>query len=126
MLYAENGDEFLGTVTRIGSYVNTNTQNFSVFVRANSQKLYDGMYLKASIVALTLDETYRVPTKAIQMNKKVFAVANERLVAHDPLIAYMGEDYSLLKGLNGQTLNIVVEQVMDMKEGEPVKSIPAI
>ena len=52
-LFDDNELEYNGSVSRIGNFVNPETQNISVFVEipknSKNKNLYSGMYLEANI-----------------------------------------------------------------------------
>jgi hypothetical protein len=49
--FTDNEKIYSGKIIRKGEFVNTNTQNISVFssITANESSLYNGMYLSATI-----------------------------------------------------------------------------
>lgn len=125
VLTTEDNAEILGTVSRVSESVNANTQSLSVFVNTSTSNLYDGMYLQGKIIAKTIDNTIKAPIESIQPGDFVFCVVNNKIIKKNIDIAYRGNDYVLLTGIDKKS-ELVVEQNNSLKEGLTVKTISAL
>ena len=65
--FTDNNNNFDGTITRKGSFVNQNTQSISVFAEINSrnQLLYNGMYLESIIKTKKNKDVCRISRRSI-------------------------------------------------------------
>ncbi len=123
--FIENGNKYSGKITRKGKFVNTTTQNISVFTTITSEAstLYNGMYLSATITTNGTDDVFKLPRRAIFENNKVFIVDNEKKlrIKSVNIIAYQ-DDEVIIDNLENQTL-IVSEPLVNPKEGTIIKAM---
>lgn len=125
ILTTEDNVEIIGTVSRVSESVNANTQSLSVFVNASTSKLYDGMYLRAQIIAKSINNTIKAPIESVLDNNQVFCVVNNKLIKKQITIAYQGNDYVLLADI-AKPVELVVEKNKNLSEGLSVKTISAL
>ena len=123
--FTDNEKIYSGKIIRKGEFVNTNTQNISVFssITANESSLYNGMYLSATISSKGTENTFKLPRRAIFENNKVFIVdSNKKLkIKSVNIIAYQGNDV-IIENLENNTL-IVNEPLVNAIEGTAVKAM---
>lgn len=125
----KSGKSFTGKVSRIGDVVQSNTQSINVYVSlASDVELYDGSYLSLTIQASKVNESFRIPRKAIKDHGVVF-IYSEREVEKDSVkqiegfvtmdtaeIVFSTPNYVLIKGIENKK-HLIVESYLE-KEGE--------
>ena len=123
--FTDNGKKYSGKVIRKGRFVNTNTQNISVFtsITDNEGSLYNGMYLNATITTKGTENTFKLPRRSIFENNKVFIVDTEKRlkIKNVNIIAYQGDEV-IIDNMLENTL-IVNEPLVYATEGTIVKAI---
>ena len=123
--FIENGNTYNGQVIRKGNFVNSSTQNISVFTSINvdENSLYNGMYLSATIITKGTDNVCKLPRRAIFEKNKVFTINkdNELKINEVNIISYQGDDV-IVDNLSNNTL-IVNEPLVNINEGTIVKPI---
>ena len=116
---------FEGTIIRKGNFVNENTQNISVFVSISSDTdfLYNGMYLNATISSSTINNVCKIPRRSIFSKNKVFIVnsKNKLEIMNVNIIANQGNNV-LVGDISNNTM-IVIEPLIDTKIGTTVNPI---
>jgi len=120
-----NGKEFRGKIIRKAKFVNTNTQNISVFtsIDNNRHSLYNGMYLNANITTKGIANTFKLPRRAIFEDNKVFIVnAKKKLRSKTVNIISYIDDEVIIDNVEDNTL-IVSEPLVNANEGAIVKAI---
>ena len=89
-LFDDNKLEYKGSVSRIGNFVNPETQNISVFVEIpkNSKiKIYmDGMYLEANIESNSKKEVCILPRRRFISKNEIFTINDNNIWKRYPLI----------------------------------------
>ncbi len=78
----EVGNDWLGSIARIGRVVNENTQSLDVYITLDSdasKNLYDGLFLEASIPGKEIENAMEVPREAVMEGNKVFIVKDSLL-----------------------------------------------
>ncbi|MBT3621843.1 MAG: HlyD family efflux transporter periplasmic adaptor subunit, partial [Flavobacteriales bacterium] len=123
--FTDNGKSFNGKITRKGKFVNSNTQNISIFASINSDnnQLYNGMYLSANITTKTTKDVCKLPRRAIFSDNKVFIVnANNELEIKDLTIVSKQGNIVLVSNVKENTI-IVSEPLIDTKEGTLINPI---
>tara|TARA_B100001758_G_C18416862_1_gene620774 strand:+ start:2113 stop:3273 length:1161 start_codon:yes stop_codon:yes gene_type:complete len=123
--FYDNGKKYLGKIIRKGKFVNTNTQNISVFtsITDNQKSLYNGMYLNATILTQETENVFKLPRRAIFETNRVFIIdSNSKLKTIEVnIINYQGDEV-VISGLENNTL-IVSEPVININEGVVVKTM---
>ena len=116
---------FDGSIIRKGNFVNENTQNISVFVSISSDTdfLYNGMYLDATISSSTINNACKIPRRSIFSNNKVFIInsKNKLEVINVNIIANQGNNV-LIDNISNNTM-IVIEPLIGTKSGTIVNPI---
>ena len=123
--FTENGKTFQGRIIRKARFVNTNTQNISVFtsIDGNKNSLYNGMYLNANITTKGIENTFKLPRRAIFEENKVFIVdASKKLRIKTVNIISYTDDEVIIDNLDDNTL-IVSEPLVNTTEGAIIKEI---
>ena len=123
--FIENGNTYKGQVIRKGNFVNSSTQNISVFtsIDVDENSLYNGMYVNATIITKGIDNVCKLPRRSIFKKNKVFIIDknNELKIKEVNIISYQGDDV-VVDNLSNNTL-IVNEPLVNINEGTIVKPI---
>ncbi len=123
--FIENGNTYKGQVIRKGNFVNSSTQNISVFtsIDVDENSLYNGMYVNATIITKGIDNVCKLPRRSIFKKNKVFIINknNELKIKEVNIISYQGDDV-VVDNLSNNTL-IVNEPLVNINEGTIVKPI---
>ncbi|ELR73853.1 secretion protein HlyD, putative [Fulvivirga imtechensis AK7] len=111
---SENGDEWTGRVTRIGEFVNQQTQSIDVFVaiQPGNRRIYDGEYLKARIPGKTVDNGMIIPRNAIFNGNEVFVLQDSTLKVRQIQVHKLNPETVIFSGLQEQE-NVVVEPLIN-------------
>jgi len=80
-LSAASGQTLEGTITRVGSSVDPNTQAFPVFVELRDPSLRSGLYLEGSIRGQIFDDVVEIPRNLLTRSNTVL-VADEGKATH--------------------------------------------
>ena len=123
--FIENGNTYNGQVIRKGNFVNSSTQNISVFTSIDVDKnsLYSGMYVSATIITKGIDNVCKLPRRSIFKKNKVFIInkKKKKKIREVNIISYQGDDV-VVDNLSNNTL-IVNEPLVNINEGTIVKPI---
>lgn len=125
VIFTENDKSYSGKIIRKGKFVNSKTQNISVFATINSEKdyLYNGMYLNASITTKATENVCKLPRRAIFSNNKVFVVNSENKLDIKSLTIVSNQGNNVIvTNLQNNTI-VVSEPLIDAKAGTIVKPI---
>ncbi len=95
----------VGTVSRINSQVDPNSQTIQVFVNVKDEKLQEGMYLQANIKAQTINNSFRLSRSLLNNNNQVFVVRDSVLALKEVKPIYFDANTAIVKGLeNGEVI----------------------
>lgn len=125
VLFTDGTNQYNGIINRIGSFVNENTQSISVFavINKDTERLYNGMYLDASIISEKIAHVMRIPRRAIFSSDKIFIVNGENKI-EEKQINIVTEDGQnvIIDNLSDKTL-VVIEPLINTKAGTKVNTI---
>lgn len=120
----KNGDNWKGTIKRIGSYVNPNTQSISVFIgienTRNGPSVYDGLYLQAEIIGIEANNVVEIPRSSLFDLNKIYLVEENQLKERQVIIEKYNEETIIVSGLKDGD-QVVPEPVINARENMPVK-----
>jgi membrane fusion protein (multidrug efflux system) len=105
-LYSEElNASFIGTVTRVNTIVNPNTQLVSVFLTVNDAKLQEGTYLTATIKGSVVNNALKINRNLISNNGSVFIIQSDSTLQSTPVevITYV-EDQAIVTGIEAGSL----------------------
>ena len=121
----QNNNIYNGIITRIGGFVNANTQNLSVFAKltANNNNLLNGMYLEATIKCDGFENVVEIPRKAIYGNNMVYTVNTDSLLIPVKIEVKSMQDNSVLAGGIENATILVIEPVINAKDSMKVHPI---
>ncbi len=114
-----------GKVSRIGQYVNPNTQSVDVFVRVNSNaeaRLYDGMYAEVEINAGHLENVVKIPRRAMIDDRHILVVQDSFLLTQEVSTTLKSEGFNFITGVDNGT-EMVVEPMSNPSDSMIVKTI---
>ena len=125
VLFSDNNNTYEGSISRIGKFVNPNTQNISVFAKLpdNSKSLLNGMYLEAIIFCNGFENVVEIPRKAIYGNNMIYTVSKDSLLI--PLqidIKSRLKNSAIATGIENETV-VVIEPVINAKDSMKVSPI---
>ncbi len=124
-LWSDDHRQFSGTITRIGNFVNPNTQSINLYVNVTPDKknpLYEGEYLEAEVFGKALPKGMEVPRSALR-GKTAFVVRDSALYSQEVEIIKTNPEHAIIRGLKEGEL-MVNEPLTSIQEGMPV--IPRI
>ena len=123
--FTDGATNFKGEIIRKGSFVNETTQNISVFAEINSdtESLYNGMYLNATITSNSILDVCKIPRRALFSDNKIFIVNSENKLEKMSvsIISNQGNNV-IIDNINNNTM-VVSEPLIDAKAGTIVKPI---
>jgi len=125
VLLFNNGNTFNGKIIRKSEFVNSNTQNVSVFasINNNNEKLFSGMYVDATILNKSSEKLVKLPRRSLFDKNKAFIIDNEnKLKVHRLNIIFYQDNHVFIDNLKNGTV-IVKEPLIGEKEGTEVKAI---
>jgi membrane fusion protein (multidrug efflux system) len=94
-----------GTISRMNRTVNTESQLSAVFVKVNSEKLKDGMFMHAKIQANAVESALEVSRSVLFDDNKVFIVRDSMLIEKPILVKHQAQNTAVISGLeNGDEL----------------------
>ncbi len=82
-----------GTVQRISSQIDPNTQNIPIFVSVTGKHLKEGMFLNGSIEGAPLEEVVTLPTTIITNQNFVYLLQDSTLVLYELSIVKRNPDF---------------------------------
>lgn len=94
-----------GKIIRINGKIDVSTQTVKVFVQLNSDKLREGMYMEATIVANPIQDAYELPSSLLVDGTKLYIVNNDVLEIVTVSILHKKQASVVVKGLtNGMQM----------------------
>lgn len=109
-----------GTIKRINTRIDPNTQTVKVFIATTGQRLKEGMFLNGEVSANQISNAVSVPRNLLIDADKVYIVEDSRLKLRPvQVIRYSGNN-AIIKGLEDKTL-LLNESSKDFYEGMEVK-----
>ena len=125
VLLFNNSNTFNGKIIRKSEFVNSNTQNVSVFasINNNNEKLFSGMYVDATILNKSSKKLVKLPRRSVFDKNKAFIIDKENKLKVQRLnIIFYQDNHVIIDNLKNGTV-IVKEPLIGEKEGTEVKAI---
>jgi len=121
----DDGKKYNGKITRKGGFVNTNTQNISIFssINTNKENIYSGMYLDAKINTQVTDNVFKIPRRAIFDSNKIFTITNKNTLKIEKINILGYQENNVIIGNFKNNKLIVIEPLINMNEGATVNPI---
>ena len=111
---SEEGGEWTGRITRIGEFVNRQTQSIDVFIGIDpgQDKIYDGEYLRTIIPGKTVDRGMLIPRNAIFNGNEVFTLHDSTLKVNRINIHKLNPETAIFSGID-EHAEVVVEPLIN-------------
>jgi len=121
--FSDGKNTLSGKIIRKSNFLNRNTQNISVFAKIESEIIYEGTYLEATIFANAIDNICKIPRRAIFSDNKIFIVNKKtQLEIQEIDIISKQENHVLVDNIIDNTI-VVIEPLIDVKEGTVINPI---
>lgn len=125
---AEDGRQIRkGKVVRIGEVLNPKSQALKVFIRLlpGKEKLYQGMYLKASVPGTQIESAMEIPRAALVNKKQVYTIENDSILAIKTVKVHkLNTETAIISGLQTKE-SLIVESVVGAYEGMKIFGLEA-
>ncbi len=118
-----NNTSWKGSVARISSFVDVNTQSRPIFIRVplnNQPQLYAGQYLIATFDGGQIQNAMSIPRNAVFNYNEVFVVLDSRLKKRQIDLLKTNETTVIFNGLE-PGLEVVTQPLINASENTPVK-----
>lgn len=123
VLLSENNNQVEAKISRIGEFVNPNTQNLSVYASINNEMeklFYDGMFMDATIISEGIENVAEIPRRAVFDKSTIYSVNDNLILIPLQLnIIARNENSYIVKGLSDST-RVVIEPVINAKDSMKV------
>ncbi|MFL2591934.1 MAG: efflux RND transporter periplasmic adaptor subunit [Flavobacteriaceae bacterium] len=115
-----DGTSINGKINRINNNVNRETQTVSVFVKSNSKKLSDGMYVDLILSLKSFDNSFKISRSMIKNDSIVHTVKSMAVKNKIVNPEFYGDNYAIVTGLDDGDL-VIQTQIPEIFEGMKVK-----
>ncbi|MBT4729360.1 MAG: efflux RND transporter periplasmic adaptor subunit [Bacteroidetes bacterium] len=118
----EKSKKWSGSVSRISSFVDAQTQSISVFVKLPvdaNDPLYRGQYLRAYFEGISLENVMEIPRNAVSNGNEVYIVNDGKLQKKEIVVHKLYNHTLLFSGLKKGT-KLIVEPLINPVEGTEV------
>lgn len=112
-----------GKVSRLSGNVDINTQTIKAFVLINSDKIFDGMYLKGEVKGLEFENVVKINRAALFNNTYVYIIdKNGKLDKKEVKVVRLSESIAFVNDIPEGT-EIINEALANVQIGLKVKSV---
>ena len=120
----DNEIQYKGFVSRIGNFVNAETQNISVFVeipkKSNDGYLFNGMYLNAQIETYSKVKVCVIPRRSLISNNEIFILNENDLLEVRSINITTEQDNNIIVGNINDGERVIIEPLVNVKTGTKV------
>ena len=109
----------IGFVSRVNKTLDPSSQNMSVFIKATSGQLYNGMYVYGDIFIGKIKETYLVD-RSLLIDESIFLVENNKLKLKQIQVIQISENNAIIKGLKDGDI-ILSESIKGAYDGMEIR-----
>lgn len=95
----ERTQTFDGTVSRINSRIDQESQTIQVFINIKDENVREGMYLEAQLEARNVEDAIEIPRELLVDQNKVYVVRDNTMVLAEVEIIYNSSEKVVVKGL---------------------------
>lgn len=95
----ERTQTFEGTVSRINSRIDQDSQTIQVFINIKDEDVREGMYLEAQLEARNVEDAIEIPRELLVAQNKVYVVRDGTLVLVEVEPVYNSSEKVVIKGL---------------------------
>ena len=114
-----------GKIKRIGKTIDTRTQTVQVFISVNQSRdarIYDGVFLKAQIPGLDVENAMRIPRKALYNERFVYLIKDAKLDFREVEIARKETNSVLVSGGLDEGDMLVLDVLQGVAPGMPAEA----
>ncbi len=108
-----------GTITRIGSQIDPNTQNVPIYITVSGGGLKDGMYLKGTIEGGEIEDVVTLPKNIFVNPTTIYVIQDSVLVEKDIQSVKRLESSVLVRGISSDD-KIVTGSLAGLYDGQKV------
>ncbi|MBH70460.1 MAG: hypothetical protein CMP69_04390, partial [Flavobacteriales bacterium] len=108
-----------GFVSRVNKTLDPSSQNMSVFIKASSGQLYNGMYVYGDIFIGKIKETYLVD-RSLLIDESIFLVENNKLKLKQIQVIQISENNAIIKGLKDGDI-VLSESIKGAYDGMEIR-----
>tara|TARA_Y100001954_G_scaffold107980_1_gene117367 strand:+ start:6607 stop:7770 length:1164 start_codon:yes stop_codon:yes gene_type:complete len=123
----DNEFEYNGFVSRIGNFVNPETQNISVFVEIPKKSidgdLYNGMYLNAQIETYTEMKVCIIPRRSLISNNEIFILNENNSLEVKKINVITEQDNNIIVDNITDGERVIIEPLVNVKAGTKVNPV---
>jgi len=122
---SETGQEWIGTVIRIGNAIDTRTQTIPVYVSVEVRGdfiPFDGTFVNAEIPGRSIENAVTIPKSAVYENRYVYLIRDGKLEYREIEIARSQRDSVILSGGIVSRDTVVVDLMQGVAPGMPAMS----
>jgi multidrug efflux pump subunit AcrA (membrane-fusion protein) len=113
-IYSKDEDRYwTGYISRIGEFVNQNTQSIDVFIEIHNEgDLYDGQYLQVTLKGPELEGVAEIPREAVFDQNKVYVLEDSLLKVKNIEILKINQNSIVYNGLV-EGSDLVIEPLLN-------------
>ena len=123
----DNEFEYNGFVSRIGNFVNPETQNISVFVEIPKKSidgdLFNGMYLNAQIETYTEMKVCIIPRRSLISNNEIFILNENNSLEVKKINVITEQDNNIIVDNITDGERVIIEPLVNVKAGTKVNPV---
>ncbi len=120
----DNKSEYNGFVSRIGNFVNPETQNISIFVeipkKSIDRDLFSGMYLNAQIETYTKMTVCIMPRRSLISNNEIFILNKNNSLEVKSVNIITEQDNNIIVDNIKDGERVIIEPLVNVKTGSKV------
>ena len=120
----DNEFEYNGFVSRIGNFVNPETQNISVFVEIPNKSfdadLFNGMYLNAQIETYTKNKVSVIPRRSLISKNEIFILNEKNLLEVKSINIITEQNNNIIVDNLNDGERVIIEPLVNIKKGTEV------
>ena len=122
-LYSEaTKDEWIGTIARFSKIIDEKTQNQTIFITVNSNKLNEGMLLNGKITTEALAGVVELPRKLLINNTSLYTIKSGKLALQNIDVIKVNNNYMYVQKLEAG-VEVLADPLIGAYEGMPVEII---
>ena len=110
---------------RIGKKIDTRTQTVQIYVvldQKDDKRIYDGVFITASMKGHVLPRSLVVPRRALYENRYVYVIEDGQLSVRQVTIGRSEHDYVIVTGGLSEGEVLVTEMLQGVAQGMPARS----
>ncbi|KXX68411.1 efflux RND transporter periplasmic adaptor subunit [Flammeovirga sp. SJP92] len=112
--------EWTGTVIRIGSTLDANSQSVKVYIQTSGKDLKEGMFLTAKVNSTSFEDAIQIPRKLIFEENQIFIVENNKLKIQKIEVLESFRSEAIVKGVSANSA-VLMTNIKNPYEGMKVQ-----